>query len=211
MVPNNQEDYTAYTTRAATGTVIATTQQPGADSGGVVTSLGSGQYQYTFHTAAPAGFDATATHTIGIYGSRDLTTYGLTVEYASTTYNFVPNGAKVTNVHDIIETASCNACHDQLSAHGGSRRGMPLCVLCHTPQNVDPNTGLTMDAKVFFHKIHMGASLPSVLAGTPYVPAVNSHGTFDYSRWSFRPIRATRGAAPSAIPKPPAPRRQPRI
>jgi OmcA/MtrC family decaheme c-type cytochrome len=185
MIPNNEEDYTAYTTRAATGTVIATTQQPGADSGGVATSVGPGQYTYTFHTPAPAGFDVTATHTIGIYGSRDLTAYGLTVEYASATYNFVPNGSTVTHVHDIIETASCNTCHDQLSAHGGSRRGMNMCVLCHTPQNVDPNTGDTMDAKVFFHKIHMGASLPSVVAGTPYIPAINSHGSFNYSAVVF--------------------------
>jgi len=66
VIPNNQEDYTAYTTRAATGTVIASTQQPGADSGGTTTSLASGQYQYTFHTKAPSGFDPTATHTIGI-------------------------------------------------------------------------------------------------------------------------------------------------
>ena len=186
VLPSGQEDYTAYTARAATGTVIATTNQPGADSGGVTTAgTTAGQYTYTFHTAAPTGFDATATHTIGIYGSRTLTAYDLGTNYASTTYNFVPNGAKVTNVHDIIETASCNSCHDQLSAHGGSRRGMPMCVLCHTPQNVDPNTGDTMDAKVFFHKLHMGASLPSVVAGTPYIPAVNSHGTFNYSTVVF--------------------------
>ncbi len=186
VLPKNQEDYTAYTTRAATGTVIATTNQPGADSGGVSTAgTTAGQYTYTFHTTAPTGFDATATHTIGIYGSRTLTVYNLGTNYASTTYNFVPNGAKVTNVHDIIETASCNACHDQLSAHGGSRRGMPMCVLCHQPQNVDPNTGDTMDAKVFFHKIHMGASLPSVVAGAPYIPAVNSHGSFNYSTVVF--------------------------
>jgi OmcA/MtrC family decaheme c-type cytochrome len=173
VIPNGQQDYTAYTTRTATGTVIASIQQPGADSGGTTTQVGQGQYQYTFHTAAPSGFDATATHTIGIYGSRNLTPYGLTINYASASYNFVPNGAPVTHVHDVIRTASCNACHDQLSAHGGSRRGMNMCVLCHTPQNSDPNTGLTLDAKVFFHKIHMGASLPSVIAGTPYVPAIN--------------------------------------
>ncbi len=106
-----------------TGTVLATTQQPGADSGGATTQVGPGQYQYVFNTTAPAGFDATATHTIGIYGSRNLTTFNLGTNYASTTFNFVPNGAKVTQVHDIIKTASCNTCHDQLSAHGGSRRG----------------------------------------------------------------------------------------
>jgi OmcA/MtrC family decaheme c-type cytochrome len=185
VIPNGQQDYTAYTTRTATGTVLATTQQPGADSGGTATQVGPGEYQYTFHTAATSGFDATATHTIGVYGSRNLTPYGLTINYASATYNFVPNGAAVTHVHDIIRTASCNACHDQLSAHGGSRRGMNMCVLCHTAQNSDPNTGETLDAKVFFHKIHMGASLPSVIAGTPYIPAMNSFGTFNYSAVVF--------------------------
>jgi OmcA/MtrC family decaheme c-type cytochrome len=186
VLPKGQEDYTAYTTRAATGTVIASTQQPGSDSGGTAAATGTpGQYQYTFHTAAPTGFDGTATHTIGIYGSRNLTAYNLPTNYASATFNFVPNGSKVTQVHDIIETASCDMCHDQLSAHGGSRRGMNMCVLCHTPQNTDPNTGQTMDAKVFFHKIHMGSSLPSVVAGTPYIPAKNSFGSFNYSQVVF--------------------------
>jgi OmcA/MtrC family decaheme c-type cytochrome len=184
-IPAGQTDYTTYTTTTATGTVIASTQQPGADSGGTSTVVAPGQYQYTFHTKAPSGFDATATHTIGAYGSRNLTAFGLPTNYASATYNFVPNGAKVTVVHDIIETASCNACHDQLSAHGGSRRGLNMCVLCHTPQNTDPNTGDTLDAKVFFHKLHMGASLPSVIAGTPYIPAINTHGTFNYSTVVF--------------------------
>jgi OmcA/MtrC family decaheme c-type cytochrome len=184
-IPNNQEQYTAYTTRSATGTKLGTIQQPGADTGGTRTNLAAGQYQYTFATKAPSGYDATATHTIGIYGSRTLTAYNLGTNYASTTFNFVPNGAKVTHVRDVIETASCNTCHDQLSAHGGSRRGMDMCVLCHTPQNSDPNTGLTMDAKVFFHKIHMGDNLPSVKAGTPYIPAMNQFGTFDYSTVAF--------------------------
>jgi OmcA/MtrC family decaheme c-type cytochrome len=184
VLPNGQEDYMTYTTRTATGTVIPTTQQPGADSGGAVTVTPTG-YQYVFHTVAPSGFDATATHTIGIYGSRNLTVYNLGTNYASATYNFVPNGSTVAHTHDIIETASCNACHDQLSAHGGSRRGLNMCVLCHTPQNTDPNTGLTLDAKVFFHKLHMGASLPSVVAGGQYIPAMNSFGTFNYSTVVF--------------------------
>lgn len=185
VLPNNSGDYTTYTTRPANGTVLASTEQPGADIGGVITSLGSGQYQYVFETKAPSGYDATATHTIGIYGSRNLTAYNLGTNYASVTYNFVPNGAKLTHINNVINTVSCNTCHDQLSAHGGSRRGIDMCVLCHNPQNFDPNTGATLDAKVFFHKIHMGASLPSVIAGTPYVPAINSFGTFDYSKVVF--------------------------
>jgi OmcA/MtrC family decaheme c-type cytochrome len=184
-IPNNQEQYTTYTTRSATGSMLGTIPQPGADSGGTTTNLNPGQYQYTFKTKAPSGFDVTATHTIGVYGSRNLTAFNLGTNFASTTFNFVPNGSKVTHTRDVIETASCNTCHDQLSAHGGSRRGMNMCVLCHTLQNTDPNTGETLDAKVFFHKIHMGASLPSVVAGTPYIPAINSFGSFNYSTVVF--------------------------
>ena len=80
---------------------------------------------------------------------------------------------------------SCNTCHDQLAFHGGYAHGMQMCVLCHQPQNADPVTGNTLDAKVFFHKIHMGASLPSVVAGGQYIPAVNSFGSFNYSTVVF--------------------------
>ena len=181
VLPNGQEQYTAYTTRAASGTLISSTQQPGADSGGAITSLGPGTYQYVFKTKAPAGFDKTATHTIGIYGSRNLAAFNLGTNYASTTFNFIPAGGGVTHTRDVIETSSCNQCHDQLSAHGGSRRGVNLCVLCHTPQNVDPNTGLTVDFKFFIHKIHMGSQLPSVIAGGSY-SITTTFGTNDYSK-----------------------------
>jgi OmcA/MtrC family decaheme c-type cytochrome len=168
VLPNNQDQYTAYTTRQATGPVSGTVTQAGADSGGTRTQVGDGTYQYVFKTKAPGGFDTSATHTIGIYGSRDLSEFDLGTNYASTTFNFVPSGAAVTHVRDVIRTESCNTCHDQLSAHGGSRRGMEMCVLCHTPQTVDPDTGNTVDFKVMPHKIHMGSSLPSVQAGKPY-------------------------------------------
>ncbi|MEO7142863.1 MAG: OmcA/MtrC family decaheme c-type cytochrome, partial [Bryobacteraceae bacterium] len=169
VLPANQTQYTSYTTRVATGAAIASTNQPGADTGGITTAVGPGQYQYVFNTKAPSGFDASATHTIGIYGSRNLTDFSLGTNYASAVFNFVPNGGKVTKIHDIIRTASCNNCHDQLSAHGGRRRGIEMCVLCHTPQNIDTTTGKTLDLKVMVHEIHMGASLPSVVAGAPLV------------------------------------------
>jgi OmcA/MtrC family decaheme c-type cytochrome len=168
VLPKNQEQYVAYTTRIASGAALASATQAAVDSGGVFTQAGAGQYQYVFKTKAPAGFDATATHTIGVYGNRDLTKFNLGTNRASATFNFVPNGAAVTQVRDVIEDASCDRCHDQLSHHGGNRRGMAMCVLCHTPQSTDAVTGNTVDLKVMIHKIHMGENLPSVLAGKPY-------------------------------------------
>ena len=61
------------------------------------------------------------------------------------------NGAKPAP-RDVVRTADCNKCHDQLAFHGGSRRGVDLCIMCHQPQTVDPNTGNTLDMKVFIHK-----------------------------------------------------------
>src|SRR5215471_19299964 len=166
-IPRNQEQYVDYVTRSATGAVSGTVTQAASESNGVFTPAGSG-YQYTFSTHAPSNFDQTTTHTIGIYGSRDLTEFDLGTDYASTTFNFVPNGSPVTLVRDVIRTQSCDRCHDQLSAHGGSRRGIELCVLCHTPQTIDPDTGNTLNLPEFAHKIHMGSQLPSVQAGIPY-------------------------------------------
>ena len=97
-----------------------------------------------------------------------MSEFDLGTNYASATFNFVPNGSPVTVVRDVIRTQSCDRCHDQLSAHGGSRRGIEMCVLCHTPQTTDPDTGNTVNLPVMAHKIHMGSELPSVQAGKPY-------------------------------------------
>ena len=168
-IPKGQTQYISYATRTQKSPITGNSAiQASADSGGTFTKLSDGVYQYAFGTKAPSGFDASATHTIGAYGSRDLTVFGLGTDYASTTFNFVPNGAPVTITRDVVRTGGCNGCHDQLSAHGGSRRGVEMCMLCHTPQTTDPDTGNTLDLKVMIHKVHMGSSLPSVIAGKPY-------------------------------------------
>ena len=73
-IPKGQEQYTAYTVRAKTSTINGKSAiQAGADAGGTFTAITDGVYQYKFGTKAPAGYDTTATQTIGAYGSRDLT------------------------------------------------------------------------------------------------------------------------------------------
>jgi len=171
-IPSGQEQYVAYTTAPATGKVLGTVTRPTFEIGGVtLTSLGSGQYQYVMKSQAPAGFDASATTTIGMNGTRDLSSFNLGTSYGADTFSFVPNGAAVTVTRDVIKTASCNGCHDQLVFHGAHAFGMEQCVLCHQPQNVDPTTGNTLDLKVMIHKIHRGSSLPSVV-GTSTTPGV---------------------------------------
>ncbi len=179
-IPKGQEQYTSYIVRTATAaTGGATATQAAADSGGTTQTVAVGEYVYTFATKAPSGFDPTATNRIGIYGSRNLTQWDLGTNYADTTYDFVPAGG-TPSPRDIVRTADCNSCHGLpngmttstgsagLAAHGGSRRDVQLCVMCHQPQTTDPDTGNTLDFKVFIHKVHMGSSLPSVQAGTPF-------------------------------------------
>ena len=168
-IKKGETQYFAYTTRAQTSPITKkTAMQAGGDSGGKFEKAADGEYVYTFGVKAPAGFDRTATHSIGVYGSRNLTEFDMGTQFASDVYNFVPDGSAVKTVRDVIKTASCNKCHDQLSFHGGSRRGLEMCVLCHTPQTVDPDTGNTVDMPVMTHKIHMGKELPSVQAGGKY-------------------------------------------
>src|SRR5581483_9407940 len=93
-IPKGQRQYVSYTTRVQTSPITKqSATQAGADSGGTFVKNADGDYTYTFKTKAPAGFDSSVTHTIGVYGSRNLTTFDLGTNYASTTFNFVPNGS----------------------------------------------------------------------------------------------------------------------
>lgn len=178
--------YRSYIFRTQTSPITSVSaQQPTSENNGVFTKIADGEYIYTFRNKAPAGYDATATHTIGVYGNRNLTDFDLGTNYASTTFNFVPNGSPVTQVHDVIKNATCNACHGDINAHGGSRRGIQTCVLCHYEGVKDPDTGNDIGLATMSHKLHMGSQLPSVVAGTPYQIIGFNQTVADYSKVVF--------------------------
>ena len=167
-IPKGQTQFSSYITTVATAvTGGATTTFAAGDTGGTTTNPAAGEYVYTFKTKAPTGFDTSATHRLGVYGSRNLTEWDLGTNYASKTFDFVPAGGTPAP-RDVVRTADCNSCHDSLQFHGGSRVGADLCIMCHQPQTVDPNTGNSLDMKVFIHKLHAGSTLPSVQAGKAY-------------------------------------------
>ena len=172
-IPAGQTQYVSYTTSVSKATITNNPSQTQAanDSGGTFSTNAIGDYTYTFATKAPANFNAAVTHSIGVSAQRSLSAYGTFDEWSETSndvFTFVPNGSPVTVTRSVAPTSACNQCHDPLIGHGGSRLTVELCILCHQPQTINADTLLTMDMKVLIHKIHMGSSLPSVKAGTPY-------------------------------------------
>ncbi len=172
FIAKGDAQYTAYTMsnrtlKAADGSSV-NASLPATDSGGAWEKLGEGDYRYTFKTKAPAGYDRTVTHTIGLTTKRDLTEFDMGTQFDNDVFTFVPDGSTPTVVRDIVRTDTCNQrCHDPLAVHGGNRRDVRLCVLCHQQQNHDA-AGLSLSLPVLIHKIHRGEDLPSVQSGKPF-------------------------------------------
>jgi OmcA/MtrC family decaheme c-type cytochrome len=182
--------YTAYTTRQQTSADTSphpgvTVTQAAADSGGTWTDHEIGHSTYRFKTVLPEGYDGTKTHSLAIYATRNTDDIVGKNYYDNVVHDFRPDGGGVTEFWDKTIEGNCNVCHNPLSAHGGSRQDVKLCVTCHSPQTTDPDTGRTVDFREMVHKIHRGASLPSVQAGTPYVIWGNNSSINDYSHVVF--------------------------
>jgi OmcA/MtrC family decaheme c-type cytochrome len=163
--------YTAYTTERQTSPITgASAIQAAAESAGALRVVDLTLGTYTYELAAPlTGLTPTATQTVAALAVRtiDATTADATTAIARDTFSVRPDGGAIST-REVVSDATCNACHRTLDAHGGRWTRPGQCVLCHQPQSSDPDTGNTVDFPVMIHRIHRGASLPSVAAGTPY-------------------------------------------
>jgi len=214
---SGQTSYESYVTRTVTGGTVTLNgkSQPAAlpsaiqattDSGGKVTETATG-FTYVFSNTIPANFDKNATTVVGMQTSRNSR-----ADVANATYAFIPSGTGTPAVRQVVNTDACNQCHDPLKAHG-ARVDTNYCVLCHSPQSTDVNSGNTVDFKVMVHKIHKASSLPSVTVGKkPYfVNSVNfsdvtfpqdtrncttchQPGTKNADNWKTQPSRAACGS-----------------
>jgi OmcA/MtrC family decaheme c-type cytochrome len=101
--------------------------------------------------------------------------------YVNPTYDFVPATGATDGLMtmDIAATDNCNSCHDPLRIHG-RRVEVKYCVMCHNPGSTDPSSTNTVDMKVMIHKIHMGANLPSVVAGGEYIVGGHDYSMLHY-------------------------------
>lgn len=195
-IPAGATEFISYITSVQTSPITGSSavQASSEDSGdGTIVDLGGGLIQYTFNFDLPDDIDRSATHRVGIYAD---TTIGGEQWVSNDTFDFAPNGGGVGSVRDVVRTQTCNSCHDPLAIHGGFRRDTRLCIMCHTttiidpttgaevPQ-VDPDTGNNIGLQIMAHKIHMGAELPSVQAGTPYRIIGFRQSVHDYSTVEF--------------------------
>lgn len=149
-----------------------------------LTNLGDGQWSYRLTQPLPTTYDPTRTLSIAAQGRRPGLFATDAPAIVNTVFDTVPAGGTATVLQAVAQSA-CNSCHGQLSAHGGSRREVRLCLSCHTPDLVDPDTNNNLDFDVMIHRIHRGEHLPSVEAGTPYRILGRSGSVHDFSEVRF--------------------------
>ncbi|MEH6534407.1 MAG: OmcA/MtrC family decaheme c-type cytochrome [Photobacterium frigidiphilum] len=147
---------------------LQATYDSDSENEGRFTDNGNGTYTFKLKetvltavnplTGASIAWDAGATHRLGMH----LSPY-TNENLANATYDWVPSGSSIVDQRNIVDTATCNNCHEELEAHDG-RIETKYCVTCHNPGSTDPESGNSVDFTPMIHKIHRGANLPSMAA-----------------------------------------------
>lgn len=167
------------------------------------TEVALGTYSYRFAVPVPATYLAPlndtanltdgeltgqalldGTYTVGLELRKDFEVGSEVLrDVGNASIDFRFGTANTLEPREVVSMANCNACHTALQAHGGNRTDLVNCLLCHTAGSEDRNTagvaggtpGVTVEFSVMIHKIHSGATLPSVMGMT-----TNPDGTRKY-------------------------------
>lgn len=173
-----------------------TVQGTGA-SGTLVAEPGGG-FRYTMSTPIPAG--ATGSYAVGIeaYNQPGGAAAPRYAAHNPVAFVAVTDAAPVPR-REVVEEKSCNNCHVQVQAHGGSRNNPQYCVFCHNANQtgderiarVESTTveALSLSMAHFIHRIHTGKDLaqkPYTLGGFPAPTKANPLGTpIDFGEAGF--------------------------
>jgi OmcA/MtrC family decaheme c-type cytochrome len=168
--PAAEQKATWYATTDRFVTVSGTTCTP---TGATFTSLGGGQYSYTFAKGLPdytgVTYDPAQTQRTGIQlGADNVCAPGAVSDtlgalrsvslITNGTFDFVPAGGTPVSRNVIVEK-QCNACHLELAAHGGARTEYGYCVTCHNPYTEQAATNTSFDMMFMTHQIHAAGNL----------------------------------------------------
>jgi OmcA/MtrC family decaheme c-type cytochrome len=161
----NRSIASSITTPTLASAIQATTES-GVAAGW--TELGSGRYRYAstvdlaaVTTPIAVSYEPGLTHRLSL--ALDLSGNAGALEPDNPHVDFVPNGGTATS-KVVATTANCTGCHVRFAEHGGSRRSVEYCAVCHNAATIDPDSGESVDLAYMAHSIHRGESRAS-----PYV------------------------------------------
>ena len=122
--------------------------------------LGAGRYRYaatldlaSVTTPVAVGYEPARLHRVSV--ALDLAGGARSLAPDNPHVDFVPSGG--TPASKLISaTQKCETCHVRFAEHGGTRRSVEYCVVCHNPGTVDPDSGESVDMAYMAHSIHRG-------------------------------------------------------
>ncbi len=82
-----------------------------------------------------------------------------TLGSSGTAVPFKDSQGNLTAARIVVDSASCNECHQVFAQHDGNAVDPQYCVMCHNPGSADFGTGNPIDFKLMVHKFHMGKRL----------------------------------------------------
>jgi len=135
-------------------------EQPAAEEVAEPEELEQGTYRYVTAARLPEDGPADPVIRVGAFARREI---GEDVHRASAVLDLRLSGEEAQG-REVVVDERCDTCHGALTAHGGERRGTPLCIACHTPQAVDPSGGASLDFGVLVHGIHARGHFPRNLS-----------------------------------------------
>jgi OmcA/MtrC family decaheme c-type cytochrome len=180
----------SYINRAGSPTVttpaLASATQANTETGAAAgwTELGAGRYRYTASvnlasvtTPIAVSYEPTLTHRVSI--ALDLSGNARALAPDNPYVDFVPAGGTPASKR-IAATEKCSNCHVRFAEHGGPRRDVEYCVVCHNPGTVDPDSGESVDMAYLAHSIHRGEARTN-----PYVVYGFGGEKFDWSEVTY--------------------------
>jgi OmcA/MtrC family decaheme c-type cytochrome len=142
--------------------VLASAIQATTESGVAAgwTELGDGRYRYSaatnltgVTTPVAVGYEPDRTHRLSI--ALDLSGNARALAPDNPYVDFVPAGGTATSKL-VSATEKCASCHVRFAEHGGTRRSVEYCAVCHNPGSIDPDSGESVDLAYLAHSIHRG-------------------------------------------------------
>ncbi|MFT3694461.1 MAG: OmcA/MtrC family decaheme c-type cytochrome [Kofleriaceae bacterium] len=150
----------------------------------------TGLHSYAFPASAAIPPAATGSYTVGLEGFTQPVSTGPRYAAINPVLAFAVTDSAAQPRRQIVALASCNKCHNQLSAHGGSRTNPNYCVLCHSPGGYDSAgaprfqgtsnvVAEALDFRHMLHKVHAGEQLSQSygMGGFPLPSTTNPAGT----------------------------------